>query len=187
MCLYDAQAHLSPFENASWIIELVDMAMNSGQLRGLIRETLQEVELYSKSAEELLMLTAAVESNLGEYIEQTKGPALGIFQMEPMTHNDIMDRWLSQAPKAVRSKVERFLKKYVGDVERHEDELALQYNLKYAILLARLKYYTVKAPLPPYDDKHALASYWKQFYNSPLGKGTVSKALEKYNKYVEKA
>ena len=187
MCRFDALAHLSYFDNASWIIEIVDMAMNSGQLRGLIRETLQEVDLYSKSAEELLMLTAAVESNLGEYIEQTKGPALGIFQMEPLTHNDIMDRWLSQAPKAIREKVEKFLAKYVGDIERHEDELTLQYNLKYAILLARLKYYTVKAPLPPHHDKHALASYYKKYYNTPLGKGTVSKALEKYNKYVEDA
>lgn len=160
------------------------MAMNAGQLRGLIRETLEEVGLYSKSAEELLMLTAAVESNLGEYIEQTKGPALGVFQMEPLTHNDIMDRWLNAAPKSVRENVEKFLEKYMGNVSSHEDELALQYNLKYSILLARLKYYTVKAPLPPHDDKHALASYWKQYYNTPLGKGTVAKAIDKYNKYV---
>lgn len=160
------------------------MAMNAGQLRGLIRETLEEVGLYSKSAEELLMLTAAVESNLGEYIEQTKGPALGVFQMEPLTHNDIMDRWLNAAPKSVRENVEKFLEKYMGNVGNHEDELAMQYNLKYSILLARLKYYMIKAPLPPHDDVHQLAAYYKQYYNTPLGKSTIPKAIEKYKRYV---
>ena len=158
--------------------------MNAGQLRGLIRETLEEVGLYSKSAEELLMLTAAVESNLGEYIEQTKGPALGVFQMEPLTHNDIMDRWLNAAPKSVRENVEKFLKKYMGNVGNHEDELAMQYNLKYSILLARLKYYMIKAPLPPHNDVHQLAAYYKQYYNTPLGKSTIPKAIEKYKRYV---
>lgn len=160
------------------------MGMNPNQLRGLIRETLEEVGLYSQSAEELLMLTAAVESNMGEYIEQTKGPALGIFQMEPLTHNDIMDRWLQYAPKHVRENVQKFLDKYLGEVTKQEDELALQYNLKYAILLARLKYYTVKAPLPSHNSVEELASYWKKYYNTPLGKGTVAKAIEKYNRYV---
>jgi len=163
------------------------MGISPNQLRGLVKETLQEVELYSKSAEELLMLTAAVESNLGEYIEQVKGPALGIFQMEPATHNDIMDRWLEYAPKKVRDNVAKFLDKYMGNISSDEDEDVMQYNLKYAILLARLRYYLVPHALPPHDDIEALAAYWKQYYNTKYGKGTVAKAVEKYNRYVKEA
>ena len=49
------------------------------------------------------MMTAAVESNLGDYIKQTKGPAMGIFQVEKATERDVMDRYLA-APHRERLK-----------------------------------------------------------------------------------
>jgi len=57
-------------------------------LREMIQFVLKNYDLYSRDAEELLMLTAACESNLGHYFKQLgNGPALGIFQVEPATYD----------------------------------------------------------------------------------------------------
>jgi len=69
--------------------------MNKDHLRELISRVLEQLDLYSRDAVELLMLTAAAESNLGEYLRQVgRGPALGIFQMEPSTETDIWYNYL---------------------------------------------------------------------------------------------
>jgi hypothetical protein len=63
--------------------------MNPKQLRELvIRPVLEYLHPdipYSHEAEDLLMMIAAHESHLGEYVKQVQGPALGIYQMEPDT------------------------------------------------------------------------------------------------------
>lgn len=67
------------------------MSINCEQLRlYVIRPTLEKIELWSEAAENLLLGTTAQESHMGTYIKQVgKGPALGIYQMEPATHKDI--------------------------------------------------------------------------------------------------
>lgn len=142
--------------------------MNKGQLRDLITRVLKEVNLYSASAVELLMLTCATESNLGEYIRQVKGPARGIFQMEPFTHDDI---WKTHGKK---------LKYLLYD----QDSGRLEYDLRYAIIMTRMHYLRIPSVLPPWHDTTALAKYWKKYYNTHYGKGTVPKAMAKYKKYV---
>lgn len=156
------------------------MSMNVGQLRELIRETLESVGLYSRSAEELLILTAAAESNMGEYIRQVRGPARGIFQMEPATFHDIMERWLPTRSKDLREKVAAFESTFVG--MRSPDTMV--YNLKYAILVARLFYLRFPEPLPSHDDVHGMAVYHKRYFNTELGKATVAGTIEKYKRYV---
>ena len=64
------------------------MSINKNDIREAIREVLTYLGKHSDSAEELLMLTCAVESQLGTYLKQIKGPARGIFQMEPATERD---------------------------------------------------------------------------------------------------
>jgi len=155
------------------------MSFDKAQFRQLIRETLEETGMYSDAAVELLMLTAAVESNLGTYLRQTKGPAIGVFQMEPATYQDIYESWFRSRPAEFRDKVERFVEKHVGS---ERSAVTMGYNLKYAILMARLHYFRVKTPLPS-NNTTLLAEYWKRFFNTPLGKGTVEKAVEKYRRY----
>lgn len=77
--------------------------MDKRQLRNLIRRVLIGIGGYSEEAENLLMGTAAQESALGEYIRQLgNGPALGIFQMEPETFDDIVRNYLSYRPDLCR-------------------------------------------------------------------------------------
>lgn len=156
------------------VTNLVDEEMNKHQLRKLIAETLKEVDLYSHEATELLMLTAAVESQGGEYIEQIRGPANGIFQMEPATELDIWKNYLAYKPH-LKDKAEKFL---LGTIEDEEEV----WNLKYAIIMARLHYLRVPKPLP--RSILGMAEYWKSYYNTYEGKGSVDKAIEAYETYA---
>ena len=73
------------------------MAFNAQQFRNLIIEpTLEAIGMNSTSAVELLLGTMATESWAGTYIKQIKnGPALGVYQMEPATHDDIVINYLN--------------------------------------------------------------------------------------------
>jgi hypothetical protein len=48
-----------------------------------------------------------------------------------------------------------------------------------------MRYLVVPEALPKEDDIKALASYWKKYYNTIHGKGTVSGAISNYNNYVK--
>lgn len=141
----------------------------------VIRPVLTSVGLYSEAAEELLVLTAATESHMGKYLAQVNGPALGIFQMEPATHNDLWSNYLDYRP-AIAGKVVQFA------LSRSAEEMV--FNLAYATIMARLQYFRSPKPLPVATDVQGLAEYWKLHYNTLDGKGTVAKALSDYYRLV---
>ena len=144
------------------------MAYHTQQFRELIQDVLTEVNLWSKSAENLLLGTAAQESRFGTYLRQLgRGPALGAFQIEPETFADLKARYHTKYPWA----------------ENYEFE-QLRWDLKASILFCRLKYLSVKEPLPDANNVQALARYWKKYYNTYLGKGTPEEFILNYQKYV---
>ncbi len=156
-------------------VHRVATMIDKNQLRDLIGRVLKEADLYSDSAVELLMLTAAVESKLGTYIKQVRGPALGIFQMEPATHDDIWNNFIDY---------KKDLGPRLSDIANSEEDYAsLEWNLAYSVLMTRIHYLRVPSKLPPADDVVAMANYWKTTYNTYLGKGTVEKAIKAYNSY----
>lgn len=148
------------------------MAFDCEQFRGLVKKILVDYPaLYSPAAVNLLLATAAVESDFGTFLEQhPTGPGQGIFQMEPKTY-----QWLH----------EKYGRQYMYLVGRPSWEMI--WNLKLAILMARLRYRIVPEPLPDAGDVFALAEYWKKHYNTELGKGTVQEFIQKYHKYVKEA
>lgn len=155
-----------------------EMSINKEQLKeSVVVPVLKVLELYSEAAVDLLMGTAAVESNLGEYITQVGGPAKGIFQMEPSTHDDIVRHYLYYKPDLVAK-----IKEATG-VDKL-DSRHLVGNMYYAAAFARIHYLRVPEKLPSAEDVVALASYWKQYYNTKYGKGTVEKFVDKYERYV---
>ncbi len=137
--------------------------INIKHLRSLIRHTLVEYGLPEKDSHiELLIGTAAQESNAGTYLKH--GSAVGIFQTEPGTF-----AWLK--------------KKYQGryrlqDVKFEE----LEWNLKYSILFARLRYLAVPERIP--DQLEGWAYYWKKYYNTRLGRGTEEDFIKNYTDYA---
>ena len=147
------------------------MALNRVQFTDLIWRVLRPVEMASSSAVNLLLGTAAQESALGTYLRQVNGPALGIFQMEASTFD-----WLQEKYNHLKTPS-------IGSVRFAEFKM-LEYDLWLSILFARLRYRVVPSPLPAADDIRGLAEYWKQHYNTHLGKGTVEQFRENYTKYL---
>lgn len=131
----------------------------------------------SKSANFLSLCTAAIESNCGEYIKQINGPALGPWQMEPDTHNDIWDN--CDALKGVESTLVRSVVFALAPMGKCGNE-ALTSAPMYACAMARLKYSMDPHALPEYTGNHSVDSkafyeYYKRVYNTELGASTYQK------------
>lgn len=150
--------------------------IDKNQLRDLIDNTLLQAGWHSEAAINLLMGTAAVESRCGTYIRQIKGPALGIFQMEPATFKSHL-KWLYERGFKYSDKVFE-----ICNIIKEDDPECLAYNLKAAILFARIHYLRVPEPLP--QTIEGMAYYWKRYYNTYLGKGTEEKFIKAYKAYA---
>lgn len=143
----------------------------------VVRPTLEYLNMHSSAAENLLIGTALTESRLVYLHQLGNGPAKGIYQMEPDTYNDIYLNYLDYRPG---------LKKLVDDLRdqrptTHEEEVI--YNLAFATALCRIHYRRVPEALPGNLDALGMACYWKNYFNSSLGAGTIEKALP----YFERA
>jgi len=150
------------------------VSLDAGQLRMyVVRPVLQVMSAWSRPAEDLVMGTAAQESRL-QYLRQLGGgPALGLWQMEPATHDDIWDNWLSGKP-AMRLSVLG-----VSRMDSRPPPEALVYNLRYAAAMCRAHYLRKPGAIPA--DLPGQAAYWKQNYNTPLGAGTVAEYIRNYS------
>lgn len=157
--------------------------MKVSNLRRLIREVLEPKGLYSPPAEELLVLTAAAESLGGAYLYQVKGPARGIFQMEPATERDILSNYVRYKTN-LRDVLKQFIQFNADGTWAYRINDPLTYSLEYQVVMARIHYLRDKFIIPPHTDVEGLASYWKRVYNTYLGKGTVAGATKKYLEYV---
>lgn len=139
------------------------------QFRDLvIRPALVELGLHSYDAEILLLRTALVESGLVYLHQIGGGPARGPFQIEPATHDDIFENYLSFRPK-----FHGLVMGLAAPLPRLVDQLAS--NLIYSAAICRLVYFRIPAPLPAAEDLDGQAEYWKRHYNTPAGAGTVQK------------
>ena len=65
----------------------------------VIRPALTKINLWSRSAEELILGTAIVESGLTYLKQHGDGPALGLWQVEPATHEDLYTNFLNYRPE----------------------------------------------------------------------------------------
>jgi len=152
--------------------------LNRKQLREVvIRPALVEINAYSNEAEELLFGICAVESLGGTYLKQVNGPALGIYQMEPRTYNDLYHNYLKFRPE----KLKKILK--VNQYSCYPKPISLIYNLKFATQIARTQLLRFESPIPNYKDVEGLARYWKNFWNTYRGKGNVEDFIDRYNRF----
>jgi len=144
------------------------MAINYVQLKDLIFRCLSRHGLYSQAASQLLLGTAAVESQFGTYIRQLGGgPALGIFQMEPKTYDWLCEKFKNHYPERCWYRAE-----------------VLEHDLWQAILFARLRYKVTPEPLPDAGNLNALAHFYKKHYNTSMGKATPAMFIDAFQRYV---
>lgn len=155
--------------------------MNKANLfrNNIIKPVLVRVGGVNLAAEELLLGTAVQESLNFMYRNQAGGgPAKGYFQMEPATHNDIWDNFLKYRTNLATNVLSLLSSKSADKIKE------LEINDKYAAAMARVHYMRVASPLPKAGNIEAQARYWKQHYNTILGKGNPHEYIQKWNKYV---
>ena len=150
--------------------------LDKKKLRDLIEHVLRNFEAetkglvkYTEEARELLMMTCAHESHLGTYRKQVGGPALGIFQMEPATFDDLKRNFIAYRPV-----LHEILK------DRKAEELVEDDVL--AIVMARLLYFRAREPIGSTPESWAALA--KLRYNTVAGKATPEKYLGDYEKYA---
>ncbi|MCF8467399.1 MAG: hypothetical protein K9G33_08375 [Sneathiella sp.] len=134
----------------------------------VVRPTLDALQMGGANAENLILGTGLVESGF-RHLRQRGGPALGFYQCEPATYNDIL-RYLGRRPVLLRRLRLCLAGEGVPDVSQ------LVWNLKFATAICRIHYWRVPDPIP--GNLAGQAAYWKRHYNTALGRGTVEKYLE---------
>lgn len=143
----------------------------------VLRPTLMDMDMWSASAEKLLLMTACHESMGFRHRKQLGGgPARGFYQMEPATLEDLYLNYLDYRPD-LKALLDRF--------KPHPDctvEEALLDD-RFATAAARLKYCREPEALPPVEENNQFARYWKSYWNTYLGKGTVLKFLQDWDAY----
>ncbi|MDX2368828.1 MAG: hypothetical protein QNK36_10550 [Colwellia sp.] len=144
----------------------------------IITPALSLLQKYSDDAVELLLFTCAAESNGGTYVKQIKGPALGIFQMEPATHQDIWVNYIFTNSSLMNIMSLNFFAAAQMDAER------MVYDMRYATVMARLQYSRFDEPLPDRKNIDAMFDYYKKYYNTPSGKAKKAESIKKYKAFV---
>ncbi len=151
------------------------LGIHTAELRfEVVRPTLHDLGLWSECAENLLLGTAAVESHMGHKLHQEQGPALGIYQIECATHDDLWQNYLNWH-QDLANRIMGFASQRSAKAGLERD---LVVNLAYATAIARAIYSRVGEELPPADDPEALGAYWKKHYNTEKGRGSVEHFVE---------
>jgi hypothetical protein len=143
----------------------------------VIKPALDALQMNSPAAVELMIFTCAVESEGGYYLKQVKGPALGIYQMEPVTHNDIWQNYI----KGKGDLIFKLMSNFGCSVQPPEDQLI--YDLFYASAMTRIFYERVPAPLPAADSTISIWNYYKKYYNTDAGKAQPVESIQKYQRF----
>lgn len=152
--------------------------LHVGQFRArVIRPTLDHLGMHSLAAELLLVGTALVESRLTYLTQIGGGPALGLFQIEPETHDDVWRNFL-----AFRDRLAAQVEVLAAPWPAREQQLVT--NPAYACAIARLVYWRAPEELPGPSDIAGLAGYWRRYYNTLHGKGREEDFVNIFKQYV---
>jgi len=123
---------------------------------------------YNINADKLLIETAGAETLKGTLKDPTIMAGIGITQFDQMPFYDVKTR-------ARESDKEKIKKSFDIDINLIEWE-HLRYNPLLCMIFTRLKYKKVPSKIP--DSLKERAEYWKRWYNSYAGKGTVEHYIE---------
>lgn len=131
----------------------------------IIRPALKVTGMWSQAAENLMLGTALVESGLRVVKQFEGGPAISFYQLEPSTIDDCI-RYLTLYKN--RDLKEKILSACYMDIFPPSE--CATWNMRYATLMARIKYWMRPEPLPYHRDAFGMAEYHKRFYNTYEGK-----------------
>jgi len=145
--------------------------MNQTQLTHLISETLSEIGYYDEEYVNLLLCTVAQESLMGHYIHQVKGPAEGIFQMEPATFANHLT-WLK------KNKIDLYIRIFeAAKCYPTADATVMRFNIKLSISMAMV-HYLRRIRKEPLKTKEEIWHVYKKYYNTYEGSATEAQFMK---------
>jgi hypothetical protein len=130
------------------------------------------------AARNLMLGTAAQESG-GKFLAQwPTGPAVSFWQVEPASAEDLQVNFL-QYQHALDEQIGAF---WISGFA--VDGYVQAGNLYHACAVARTLYYRIKEPLPAPSDIRGLGQYWKTYYNTGAGGGTVDEFVSNFSNLI---
>jgi len=153
------------------------------EIRYLTQEVLTKIDMYSKNAEELMMLTGMAESDFRELIQgkTNNGTARSFWQVEPKTTKDNFDNYLlSREPLLHKVQGACGLICHFKDYSLNDYSWLLTTNIAFAIAMARIKYWRCPKALPDKDDVYGMARYYKSVYNTNEGAADIDDVIADY-------
>jgi hypothetical protein len=117
----------------------------------------------TKTAADLLMATAANETDLGTWLNQSPGPALGVFQIEPASLGVVLARMTEAQHLALE-----------GIVSPQPYEEQLDTNLLLAAAICRLFYWQNPFIMPTTWTLDTLWNVYKSVWNTDAGAATLA-------------
>ena len=151
--------------------------MTPDQLRKhIIIPVLARMDMLSQDAEGMVLATGIHEGDkLKRVTQYNNGPARSYYQIEPATLSDLYTNYLSYRPKK-----KELLDSFMIPMYDRADNLVM--NLAYATAVCRMIYYRVPSPIP--TSLEGKAHYWKEHYNTHLGKGNVDEFIENVKDFI---
>jgi hypothetical protein len=151
--------------------------MSAAYVARLIATTLFEAPFPHPRRAFMQMLGIAAQESKLRYLRQLNGgPARGLFQCEPKTERDLW-KYIHARPDIAAVIEQRCNLK-------DPDVVHLECNLPYQVLLCRVYLLRIAEALPAELDVQGQARYWKKYYNTERGRGTVEEYIASYRQLI---
>jgi len=147
---------------------------NREHLENEVEDVCNNLGSKPKLSAQMLMETCGAETQLGTFPDRhPEKLGVGAFQFDQIALDDLQ----KETDQRHKDKV-LALWDYDLDAVELKD---LAFDVKLAAICCRLKYMRIPDAIPTnYMDR---ASYWKRFYNTEAGKGTVEHYLEAVERF----
>jgi len=148
------------------------------EIKEIVEYALYKIDAYSDDALTLVVRTGMAESGYRALKGYGEGnPAIGFFQIEPATMNDMIDNYIKYRSHYKKNLVS------LGMNFQKDTTMSVMSNIGVQAALCRIHYLRDKHSIPSWDDLEGQAKYWKRVYNTNLGRGTTEHFI-KANKEI---
>ena len=143
-------------------------------IKDIINEVLAKLEKATgirktREAVALIYETGNAETGYRNLVQMGGGPAVSFFQLEPATIQDIFNNYVEYRQPLLEVLIE------IG-LDPMNLEFCVKTNIAIAICMCRFHYRRVPSAIPKTKEQRAI--YWKEYYNTNLGKGTIDHFLK---------
>lgn len=135
-------------------------------------------KLLTPNRTQFMVAIGLVESGYNYVAQVPDAEALGFWQMENFTFHDCIDNFLSYESQ--------FSEGWTNLQNTHTILYsALAYDCVLACYMTAIKIYRAPPELPAYNDIEGMAKYWKTYYNTSEGAGTIERAVQVMQEVID--